>query len=50
MKSKYRFRAPTLKSKFEHSKYIEQPIEGFKGRVDGKLGEKYMIIEKRQRP
>lgn len=46
IKTKHRFKSNAVRSKFENSKYIEQPIEGFRCRVDGKIGEKYVIIEK----
>ena len=51
LQTKHRFSKNAVQSKFEHSKYLEQPIEGFRGRVEGKIGEKQLIIQNtRQRP
>lgn len=46
IKTHHRFRSSAIKSKFENTKHIEQPIEGFRGKVEGRIGEKYVIIEK----
>lgn len=47
-------RTRKVRSKFENSKPIEQSVKGFPGKVQGKIGEKFMTIdtttEVRRRP
>jgi hypothetical protein len=34
-----------VKSKFEDAKYLEQHVQGMNGKVEGKLGEKFLTIQ-----
>jgi hypothetical protein len=43
--SKYGKTPGKVKSKFEDAKYLEQHVQGLHGRVEGKIGEKFLTIQ-----